>query len=103
MSLLLLNLLHVLGLVHLKPYSRPLGEKLLVPAICLSTYDVLVMWAKASSLYSGLYTQTLLLLPLATVGLSHCLKLPSLPSVHTSVVVAILSGASFVLTGKRGT
>ncbi|XP_029690924.1 uncharacterized protein isoform X2 [Takifugu rubripes] len=97
-SLLFLNLLHVLDLVSLKPYSRSLGEKMLVPAICLSTHDVLVMWAKASSLYSGLYTQSLLLLPLATVGFSFFLKLPSLPSVHTSVLIFILSGTSFVLT-----
>lgn len=75
---------------------------MLVPAICLSTHDVLVMWAKASSLYSGLYTQSLLLLPLATVGFSFFLKLPSLPSVHTSVLIVILSGTSFVLTGKSG-
>lgn len=101
-SLLFLNLLHVLDLVHLKPYSRSLGEKMLVPAICLSTHDVLITWAKASSLYSGLYTQSLLLLPLATVGFTFFLKLSSLPSVHTSVLIVILSGTSFVLTGKSG-
>lgn len=101
-SLLFLNLLHALGLVHLKPFSRSLGEKVLVPAIGLSTHDVLVTWAKASSLDSGLYPQTLLLLPLATVAFSYCLKVPSLPSVHVSVLTAILSGTSFVLTGKRG-
>lgn len=97
-SLLFLNLLHALGLLHLKPFSRSLGEKVLVPAIGLSTHDVLVTWAKASSLDSGLYPQTLLLLPLATVAFSYCLKVPSLPSVHVSVLTAILSGTSFVLT-----
>lgn len=101
-SLLFLNLLHAVGLVRLKPFSRSLGEKVLVPAIALSTHDVLVTWAKASSLDSGLYPQTLLLLPSATVAFSYCLKVPSLPSVHISVLIAILSGTSFVLTGKRG-
>lgn len=102
MSLLFLNLLHALGLVRLKPFSRPLSEKMLVPAIGLSIQDVLVTWARASSLDSGLYPQTLLLLPSATVGLSYWLKVPSLPSVHISVLTAILSGTSFVLSGKRG-
>lgn len=97
-SLLVLNLLHAVGLVRLKPFSRSLGEKMLVPAIGLSIHDVLVTWAKASSLDSGLYPQMLLLLPSATVGFSYCLKVPSLPSVHISVLIAIFSGTSFVLT-----
>lgn len=75
---------------------------MLAPAIGLSIQDVLVTWAKASSLDSGLYPQTLLLLPSATVGFSYCLKVPSPPSVHVSVLTAILSGTSFVLTGKGG-
>lgn len=102
MTLLFLNLLHVLDLVRLQPYSRTLAEKILVPAVCLSVQDVVVVWAKASSLYCGLHPHILLLLPSATAGFSYWLKLPSLPSVHVSVLIGFLSGTSFVLTGKRG-
>ncbi|XP_055083202.1 uncharacterized protein si:ch211-248a14.8 isoform X2 [Periophthalmus magnuspinnatus] len=37
-SVLFLNLLHLLGTVSLHSYSRVLGEKLLVPSICSSIY-----------------------------------------------------------------
>lgn len=100
-SILVLNLLHVLDLVSLKHYSRPLGERLLVPAICNSVHAVLATWAKANSSYSGLFPVTLPLLPIVTVGFSYCLKLPSPPSIHFSVLISILSGTSFVITGKR--
>lgn len=102
MSLFFLNLLRALGLVRLQPFSRLLGEKVLVPAIGLSVHDVLVTWAEARSLDSGLGPQTLLLLASVTAGFSYWLKVPSLPSVHFSVLTAILSGASFVLAGERG-
>ncbi|XP_029962546.1 uncharacterized protein LOC115399364 [Salarias fasciatus] len=101
-SLLVLNLLHFLGLVPLKRYSRSLGEKLLLPAICSSIQDVMVMWLKASSLYSGVFLLALPLLPLVTVALSFALKTASPPSVHLSVMTAILSGTSVVITASRG-
>lgn len=97
-SLSFLNLLHVLDVVPLKRYSRPLGERVLVPAICKSFHDVVAMWARANSLYAGLYVLTLPLLPVVTEGLSFYLKLATPQSVHISVLVSTLSGASFVIT-----
>ncbi|KAI3363329.1 hypothetical protein L3Q82_011957, partial [Scortum barcoo] len=101
-SLLALNLLHVLNLVPLKRYSRPLGERVLVSAICNSAHAVLATCAKASSSYAGLYAVTLPLLPIVTAGFSLCLKLPSLPSIHISVLITMLGGTSFVITASRG-
>ncbi|XP_040906515.1 uncharacterized protein si:ch211-248a14.8 [Toxotes jaculatrix] len=101
-SLLVLNLLHVLGLVPLKHYSSSLGERVLVPAICNSIHAVLAMWAKANSLYGGLLSLTLPLLPLLTVGFSFALKLASPPSTHISVLISILSGTSLVITAFKG-
>lgn len=101
-SLLFLNLLHVLTLVRLKRYSRKLGERLLLPAICDSVQTVLVMWAKASSSYSGLFVLTLPLLTPVTVGFSLALKLESPLSIHISVLISILSGMSIVITASNG-
>lgn len=100
-SILFLNLLHVVDLVPLQPYSRSLGEKVLVPALCHSTHDVLAMWAEASSSSAGLYRLSLPLLPIITNGLSFCLKVASPLSVHITVLISILSGTSFVITGKK--
>ncbi|AWP13816.1 Hypothetical protein SMAX5B_003294 [Scophthalmus maximus] len=97
-SLFILNLLHVLGLVPLKLYSRSLGERLLVPAICNSLHAVLALWAQASNPSSGLFPLTLPLLPLLTVVFSLALKLASPPSVHVSVLTSFLSGTSIVTT-----
>uniref|UniRef100_A0A3P8S6H1 Si:ch211-207n2.7 n=1 Tax=Amphiprion percula TaxID=161767 RepID=A0A3P8S6H1_AMPPE len=101
-SLLFLNLLHVLRLVPLKRYSRRLGERLLLPATCSSVQSVLVMWAKASSSYAGLFFLMLPLLAPLTVGLSFALKLESPPSIHISVLISILSGTSIVITASNG-
>uniref|UniRef100_A0A667ZYD4 Si:ch211-207n2.7 n=1 Tax=Myripristis murdjan TaxID=586833 RepID=A0A667ZYD4_9TELE len=99
-SLLFLNLLHSLDLVPLKHYSKSLGERLLVPAICDSVQAVLVMWAKASSSYTGLFPLTVRLLPLLTVGWTKSLKLASSLSIHITTLVVILSGLSIVITGN---
>ncbi|XP_039640824.1 uncharacterized protein si:ch211-248a14.8 isoform X1 [Perca fluviatilis] len=101
-SLLVLNLLHVLDLVHLKHYSRSLGEKVLVPSICNSIHAVLAMWAKASSSYAGLFPLLLPLLPMLTVGFSFSQKLTSTPSIHISVLISILGGTSFAITASQG-
>ncbi|KAF3708093.1 hypothetical protein EXN66_Car001266 [Channa argus] len=101
-SLLVLNLLHVLNLIPLKHYSRSLGERVLVPAICNSIHGVLTMWAKARSSNAGLLTLTLPLLPLLTIGFSFALKLSSPPSIHISVLTSILSGTSIVITAFQG-
>lgn len=100
-SLLFLNLLHVLNLVPLKHYSRSLGERLLLPAICNSAQAVLTMWAKASSSYTGLFLLTLPLLPPLTAGFSFALKLAPPPSIHISVLISILSGASIVIAASK--
>ncbi|XP_044070348.1 uncharacterized protein si:ch211-248a14.8 [Siniperca chuatsi] len=101
-TLLVLNLLHVLDLVPLKQYSRSLGERVLVPAICNSIHAVLAMWAKASGSYAGLYPLTLPLLPIVTVGFTFYLKLASPPSINISALISILSGTSFVITASQG-
>ncbi|XP_010729876.2 uncharacterized protein si:ch211-248a14.8 isoform X1 [Larimichthys crocea] len=101
-SLLVLNLLHALHLVPLKNYSRPLGERLLVPAICNSIHAVLAMWAKANSSYSSLYALSLTLYPIVTAGFGFCLKLAFPPSIHIYVFISILSGTSFVITVSQG-
>ncbi|XP_053731896.1 uncharacterized protein si:ch211-248a14.8 isoform X1 [Synchiropus splendidus] len=101
-SLLFLNLFHLLGLVPLKRYSRPLGEKLLVPAICASIYAVLTMWTKANSAFSSVTPLTVPMLPLLTVVLSFVLKLSSPPSVHMSILIFILSVSSVISTVSKG-
>ncbi|XP_018552467.1 uncharacterized protein si:ch211-248a14.8 isoform X1 [Lates calcarifer] len=101
-SLLVLNLLHVLHVVPLKHYSKSLGERVLVPAICNSIHAVLATWAKASSSYTGFFSLTLPLLPLLTVSFSFALKLVSPPSIHISVLISILSGTSIVITASKG-
>lgn len=99
-SLLFLNLLHALNLVVLKGYSRSLGERLLLPAICNSVQAVLTMWAKASSSSATLFLVTVPLLPLVTLALSFILKLRSPPSLHSSALISIISGMVIVITGK---
>ncbi|XP_004077361.1 uncharacterized protein LOC101163599 [Oryzias latipes] len=101
-SLLFLNLLHALNLVALKPYSRSLGERLLLPAICNSAQAVLTMWAKASSSSASLFLVTVPLLPLVTLALSFTLQLRSPPSIHSSVLISILSGMVMVITASKG-
>ncbi|XP_045926669.1 uncharacterized protein si:ch211-248a14.8 isoform X4 [Micropterus dolomieu] len=101
-TLLVLNLLHILDLVPLKPYSRSLGERVLVPAICNGVHAVLGMWAKASSSYVGFYHLSLPLLPIVTVGFGFSLKLAPPPSIHISVLISIMSGTSFVITASQG-
>ncbi|KAM9364587.1 uncharacterized protein KZ484_010774 [Pholidichthys leucotaenia] len=97
-SLLFLNLLHVLDLVPLKPYFRPLGERLLVPSICGSIQSVLAMWAKTSSLRTNFFLQILPLLPTVTVGFSFLLKLSSIPSRHFAFLISIIGGTSVVVS-----
>lgn len=100
-SLLFLNLLHVLDLVPLRPYSSSLGEKVLVPAICQCIHDVLAVWAKATSPYANLYPLAQPLLPIVTIGFSFCLKLTPPPSLHVSALISTMSGTAFFITGKR--
>ncbi|KAM4607260.1 uncharacterized protein ACJ7VT_015526 [Polymixia lowei] len=99
-SLGILNLLHVLGLVPLRPYSKSLGERLLVPSICDGIQAVLALWAKANNSFTGLFPTVTCLLPLLTEGWSHGLKLEVPYSIHVTVLVAILSGVSLVITAS---
>ncbi|XP_061693669.1 uncharacterized protein si:ch211-248a14.8 isoform X2 [Syngnathoides biaculeatus] len=101
-SVFFFNLLHILGVAPLRRYSRPLAERLLVPSICSSVYAALAMWAEASGSYDGLFSLSLRPLALITVGLSFVLKVTALPSVHTSVVVSILTGSSLAFTAWSG-
>ncbi|XP_057704619.1 uncharacterized protein si:ch211-248a14.8 isoform X2 [Corythoichthys intestinalis] len=102
LSLFFLNLFHILGLAPLRPYNRPLAERVLVPAICSSVHAVLTMWAEASGSYAGLSPLSLPLLPVITVGLSFVLKVTALPSAHSFVLLSILTGSSLVFTASCG-
>uniref|UniRef100_A0A8C6LWV6 Si:ch211-207n2.7 n=2 Tax=Nothobranchius TaxID=28779 RepID=A0A8C6LWV6_NOTFU len=99
-SLVFLNLLHVLGLVPLKRYSRPLGERLLLPALCNSVQAVLVMWTRASTSYGGFFLFIMPLLPLVTVGFSFVLKVTSPPSSHSTALISMLTGMFIIFSGK---
>ncbi|XP_033835987.2 uncharacterized protein si:ch211-248a14.8 isoform X1 [Periophthalmus magnuspinnatus] len=101
-SVLFLNLLHLLGTVSLHSYSRVLGEKLLVPSICSSIYGVLSMWAKANSSNSGLFPLVLPLLTLFTMVLSFLLNLQSPLSTLISILISFFSGTTFVVTVFHG-
>ncbi|XP_015230096.1 PREDICTED: uncharacterized protein LOC107084677 [Cyprinodon variegatus] len=101
-SIVFINLLHALGLVPLKSYSRLLGERLLLPSICSSVHSVLVTWAKASSLYASLFLFTVPLLPLLTVGFSFALRVKSPPSYHSLVLISIMSGMFVVSKASEG-
>ncbi|XP_017283755.1 uncharacterized protein si:ch211-248a14.8 [Kryptolebias marmoratus] len=100
-SLLFLNLLHVLGLVPLKRYSRGLSERLLLPAVCSCAQAVLVLWVKGSSSCAGLFLFTVPLLPLVTVGFSLALKLASPPSSPSVVLVSTLSVMFVIITASK--
>ncbi|XP_041645686.1 uncharacterized protein si:ch211-248a14.8 isoform X2 [Cheilinus undulatus] len=100
-SIVFLNLLHLLNLVPLNHYSRSLGERVLVPSICSSIHAVLATWAKASSIYVSLFPVTLTLLPVVTVGFSFCLKLAPSPPLHFSLLSSLLCGTSFVITALQ--
>uniref|UniRef100_A0A3Q2VQB0 Si:ch211-207n2.7 n=1 Tax=Haplochromis burtoni TaxID=8153 RepID=A0A3Q2VQB0_HAPBU len=91
-SLLFLNLLHALDLVHLRSYSRSLGERMLPSAICSSIQAVLTMWARASSSSSNLFVLMVLLLPLVTVAFSFALKLASPPAIFSFCLSAASEG-----------
>lgn len=101
-SLLFLNLLHLLGAVRFQGYSTSLGERLLVPSICSSIYGVLSVWAKANSSLSGLFSLVMPLLPLLTVALSFLFKLRSPLSTHISVLISFISGTSLFIPVSRG-
>ncbi|XP_061833513.1 uncharacterized protein [Nerophis lumbriciformis] len=102
LSVSLCNLLHVLGVAPLRRYSRPLGERLLVPSICSSVHAVLTTWAQVSGSHAVLFPLARRLLPVVTVGLSFALKVTAPPSGHASVPVSILTGCSLVLTARHG-
>ncbi|XP_061601714.1 uncharacterized protein si:ch211-248a14.8 [Cololabis saira] len=100
-SLLFLNVLHVLGVVPLRHYSRCLGERLLLPSVCNSVQGVLVMWARARSTTTGLFLYTVPLLPLVTVCFSFALKLAPPPSKYSSYLISFLSGMFIIITVSK--
>lgn len=101
-SLLFLNLLHLLGAVNLQSYSRSLGERLLVPSICSSICGVLSIWAKAKSSLFGLFSLVTPLLPLLTAALSFLFRLTSPLTTHVSVFISFVSGASLFIPVSHG-
>lgn len=101
-SLLFLNLLHLLGAASLQGYSRALCEKLLVPSVCSSVGSVLSVWARANSSLPGLFSLVAPLLPLLTAALSFLFRLTSPLSTHVSVFISFISGASLFIPVSRG-
>ncbi|XP_056148358.1 uncharacterized protein si:ch211-248a14.8 [Lampris incognitus] len=62
----------------------------------------MAMWARANSSNTGLFAVTTRLLALLTIGWSHGLKLAVPPSSHITVIIAILSGISVIITASQG-
>ncbi|XP_062376090.1 uncharacterized protein si:ch211-248a14.8 [Sardina pilchardus] len=93
--------LHGVGLISLQPYSRGLGEHMLVPAVCGSAQAVLELWAKASA-HSGLYPLFTCLLPVLSVVWSHVLSLTARPSLYTSFLLAGVSLGAITVKVAKG-
>ncbi|KAI2654262.1 Solute carrier family 35 member D3 [Labeo rohita] len=74
LNLLALLALHGVGLIHLKPFSLKLAERLFVPAVCGSVQCILAIWAEACS-HSGLYQLIASFLPMVSLSLGHLFAL----------------------------
>lgn len=96
--LLALLALHGVGLIHLKPFSLRLAERLFVPAVCGSVQCVLAVWAEACS-HSGLYSLIARFLPMVSVSLGHLFALNMPGSIHVSSLLTVLTFASVSITG----
>lgn len=101
-TLLFLNLLHLVKLIPLKRYSRSLGERVLVPSICGSIHAVLATLVKTTGTHISLFPVTLPLLPVITAGFSVCLKVAPPPPLHFSLLSSLLCGTSFLITVSQG-
>lgn len=93
--------LHGVGLIHLKPFSLKLAERLFVPAVCGSVQCVLAVWAEACS-HSGLYPLIARFLPMVSVSLGHMFALNMPGSIHVSCLLTVLTFASVSVTACEG-
>ncbi|XP_052001829.1 uncharacterized protein LOC127657186 [Xyrauchen texanus] len=101
LNLLALLALHGIGLIHLKPFSLKLAERLLVPAICGSVQCVLALWAEANS-HSGLYPLIARFLPLVSLCMGHLFVLSMPGSIHISCLLTAVTFASVSVTACQG-
>ncbi|KAI7804548.1 hypothetical protein IRJ41_013733 [Triplophysa rosa] len=101
LNILALLALHGVGLVHLKPFSLRLAERLFVPAVCGSVQCVLALWAEANA-HSGLYPLIARFLPLASVSLSHLFALSLPGSIHICCLLTAVTVASVSVTACQG-
>ncbi|XP_052475962.1 uncharacterized protein LOC128031668 isoform X2 [Carassius gibelio] len=101
LNLLALLALHGVGLIHLKPFSLRLGERLFVPAVCGSVQCVLAIWAEAYS-HSGLFPLIARFLPMVSVSLGHLFALSMPGSIHVSCFLTVLTFASVTITACKG-
>ncbi|XP_016421895.1 uncharacterized protein LOC107750860 [Sinocyclocheilus rhinocerous] len=101
LNLLALLALHGVGLIHLKPFSLRLGERLFVPAVCGSIQCILAIWAEACS-HSGLYPLVARFLPMVSLSLGHLFALSMPGSIHVSSLLTVLTVASVTVTGCKG-
>ncbi|KAK9959480.1 hypothetical protein ABG768_009604 [Culter alburnus] len=99
--LLALLALHGVGLIHLKPFSLRLAERLFVPAVCGSVQCVLAVWAEACS-HSGLYPLIARFLPMVSVSLGHLFALNMPGSIHVLSLLTVLTFASVSITACEG-
>lgn len=98
LNLLALLALHGVGLIHLKPFSLKLAERLFVPAVCGSVQCILAIWAEACS-HSGLYQLIASFLPMVSLSLGHLFALSMPGSIHVSGLLTVLTIASVTVTG----
>ncbi len=98
LNLLALLALHGVGLIHLKPFSLRLGERLFVPAVCGSVQCILATWAEACS-HSGLYPLIARFLPMVSLSLGHLFALSMPGSIPVSSLLTVLTVASVTVTG----
>lgn len=98
LNLLALLALHGVGLIHLKPFSLRLGERLFVPAVCGSVQCILATWAEACS-HSGLFPLIARFLPMVSLSLGHLFALSMPGSIHVSSLLTVLTIASVTVTG----
>ncbi|XP_021328769.1 uncharacterized protein si:ch211-248a14.8 isoform X5 [Danio rerio] len=101
LNLLALLALHGVGLIHLKPFSLRLAERLFVPAVCGSVQCVLAVWAEACT-HSGLFPLIARFLPMVSVSLGHLFALSIPGSIPVSCFLTVLTVSSVSVTVCKG-
>ncbi|XP_026851931.2 solute carrier family 35 member D3 isoform X1 [Electrophorus electricus] len=92
---------HAVGLIHLEPFSLPLAERLLLPAVCGSTQSVLALWAESEA-HSGLYPLTARLLPLLSLAWGHPLGLGTPRYFHLTCLLMAVTFTSMSVSVREG-